>query len=582
MRSCSTTKRCAKHLAFATRSRNSWKLSREEMLQSPPHILVTNYAMLEHILLLPRNAGLLDRSRWNLIVLDEIHTYVGAQAIEVAFLLRKLKTRLGLGPKTCNASVRARALTSTEFDMLAQFAGELFGAPFGPAARCVVRGPRVAHALLQEPCRRTSIPDADWICAGAALEQWKEGVEEERTVAAWSALCGVEALRLPAETSFAEGMERTLAGTAEVEKLSLFLAGGVRSFGAASAHVFPQADEAERHRAMLAMISLALAAKPAEKAYPLLPLRYHLAVRGVHDVGIVLNADSPEGWSSLVLGLTKGAGVPAYRLLICRNCTEPYVEGWRDRLGKLLPEPGPKPDKRSRVLMRLPALRCDAIEEDEEFDKASRTGVPISLDPATGGCRHAETTDRRFMPLDAVELKKEDDDEEERLVRCPSCGKSASGRHEVAVPLSTGDDALAAVATQLLLESQPIPQDIRDGAVRRPMQGRKTLVFADSRQDAAFFAPFFETTSRDIALRTALVQGVNTNAQDEPIDLLLAAKAARTAFDMLDCNEFSSIDLAMTEQGAAELLAMLRRMIAAEIFGGTAQPPARLKRTDCC
>ena len=298
-------------------------------------------------------------------------------------------------------------------------------------------------------------------------------------------------------------------------------------------------------------------------------MRYHLAVRGVHDVGVVLNPDFPEGWSSLVLGLTKGADVPPYRMLICRNCTEPFVEGWRDRHGKLLPEPGPKADKRSRVSMRLPALRCDAIEEDEEFDKASRTSVPIWLDPATGGCRHAETTDRRFMRLDAVELKKEDDDEEERLVRCPSCGKSASGRHEVAVSLSTGDDALAAVATQLLLERQPIPQDIRDGAVRRPMQGRKTLVFADSRQDAAFFAPFFETTSRDIALRTALVQGVNTNARDEPIDLLLAAKAARTAFDMLDCNEFSSIDLAMTEQGAAESLAMLRRMIAAEIFGGT-------------
>jgi len=91
----------------------SWKLSREEMLESPPHILVTNYAMLEHILLLPRNAKLLDRSRLRLIVLDEIHTYVGAQAIEVAFLLRKLKTRLGLAQKTCNALAPAPASTST-------------------------------------------------------------------------------------------------------------------------------------------------------------------------------------------------------------------------------------------------------------------------------------------------------------------------------------------------------------------------------------------------------------------------------------------------------------------------------------
>jgi superfamily II DNA/RNA helicase len=546
----------------------SWKLSREEMLESPPHILVTNYAMLEHILLLPRNAGLLDRSRLELIVLDEIHAYVGAQAIEVAFLLRKLKTRLGLGPEDVQCVGTSASLDPDRIETLAKFAGELFGAPFAPDGRCVVRGRREAHALLRDPRRRTGLPAADWVHAGSALERWKQGAEEDRTVGAWNELCDIGALQLPTDASFVEGMERALAGTEEVAKLSSFLAGGVCSFGAASVHVFPEVDEAERHRALLAMIALALAAKPAENAYPLLPVRYHLAVRGVHDVGIVLDPASPEGWSSLVLGLKKGADAPAYRLLICQNCTEPYVEGWRDRAGRLLPEPGPKADKRARVLMRLPALRCDAIDEDDESDKAPRMGSPIWLDPSTGGCRHTETTDRRFMALDAVELKKEDD-EKERLLRCPSCGKSASGRYEVAVPLSTGDDALAAVATQLLLESQPIPQDIRDRGVQRPMQGRKTLVFADSRQDAAFFAPFFETTSRDIAVRTALVHGVNANAQDEAIDILLAAKAARVAFDRLDYNEFSSIDLAMTEQGPAESLAILRRLIAAEIFGGT-------------
>jgi len=35
-----------------------WRLTREEMLERPPKILVTNYAMLEHLLLLPRNAPL--------------------------------------------------------------------------------------------------------------------------------------------------------------------------------------------------------------------------------------------------------------------------------------------------------------------------------------------------------------------------------------------------------------------------------------------------------------------------------------------------------------------------------------------
>ena len=56
---------------------SSWLLSRREMLESPPHILITNYAMLEHLLLLPRNAPLFASARLQSLVLDELHTYTG-------------------------------------------------------------------------------------------------------------------------------------------------------------------------------------------------------------------------------------------------------------------------------------------------------------------------------------------------------------------------------------------------------------------------------------------------------------------------------------------------------------------------
>ena len=38
----------------------SWLLSRKEMKDTPPHVLVTNYAMLEHLLLLPNNRSLFE------------------------------------------------------------------------------------------------------------------------------------------------------------------------------------------------------------------------------------------------------------------------------------------------------------------------------------------------------------------------------------------------------------------------------------------------------------------------------------------------------------------------------------------
>ena len=38
---------------------SNWLLSREEMLRTPPNILVTNYAMLEHILFFPHNTSMI-------------------------------------------------------------------------------------------------------------------------------------------------------------------------------------------------------------------------------------------------------------------------------------------------------------------------------------------------------------------------------------------------------------------------------------------------------------------------------------------------------------------------------------------
>ncbi|MGW2293129.1 DEAD/DEAH box helicase [Streptomyces violaceorubidus] len=68
---------------------------REEMRVSPPDVLITNYKMLD--LLLQRGE---DRSLWDgaepaYVVLDEFHTYDGAQGTDVAMLLRRLAAATG-------------------------------------------------------------------------------------------------------------------------------------------------------------------------------------------------------------------------------------------------------------------------------------------------------------------------------------------------------------------------------------------------------------------------------------------------------------------------------------------------------
>jgi len=72
-------------------------ISREQMKQTPPHILITNYAMLEYLMLRPDDSIFFssDFTRyWKYIVLDEAHIYRGSTGIEMSMLLRRLKEKI--------------------------------------------------------------------------------------------------------------------------------------------------------------------------------------------------------------------------------------------------------------------------------------------------------------------------------------------------------------------------------------------------------------------------------------------------------------------------------------------------------
>ena len=73
-------------------------ISREQMIAKPPHILITNYAMLEYLMLRPRDSVFFDgvnAKNWKFIVFDEAHVYNGSTGIEVSMLFRRLKAKLG-------------------------------------------------------------------------------------------------------------------------------------------------------------------------------------------------------------------------------------------------------------------------------------------------------------------------------------------------------------------------------------------------------------------------------------------------------------------------------------------------------
>ena len=112
---------------------------RGEMRKSPPHILLTNYSMLEYLLIRPDDSPLFDNDRgthWQFIVLDEAHQYRGAKGMEMGMLIRRLKQRLRDGGRELPFRCIATSATissgtgPTERKAVANFARELFGEPF--------------------------------------------------------------------------------------------------------------------------------------------------------------------------------------------------------------------------------------------------------------------------------------------------------------------------------------------------------------------------------------------------------------------------------------------------------------------
>ena len=100
-----------------------------------PHILLTNFMMLEMMLVRPQEAAFVDKTTSGLqyLVLDEVHMYRGRQGEDVAMLIRRLKERCGnpnirhIGTSATMVADRSAAGRSRRL-AVAEFAGKLFGA----------------------------------------------------------------------------------------------------------------------------------------------------------------------------------------------------------------------------------------------------------------------------------------------------------------------------------------------------------------------------------------------------------------------------------------------------------------------
>ncbi|PQJ33609.1 hypothetical protein BSZ35_02445 [Salinibacter sp. 10B] len=111
-------------------------ISRQQIKESPPDILMTNYVMLELLLTRFEDRVLFpseDEGILQYLVLDEVHTYTGNRGSDVACLIRRLKQHTGTTGELRCIATSATVQSGEEEDpkkLISDFATKLFGETF--------------------------------------------------------------------------------------------------------------------------------------------------------------------------------------------------------------------------------------------------------------------------------------------------------------------------------------------------------------------------------------------------------------------------------------------------------------------
>lgn len=124
-------------LRFARYTGQERQEARQVILANPPHILLTNYVMLEYLLIRPDERSLVEQATGDLqfLVMDELHVYRGRQGADVAMLLRRVRQRAGNRPIQfigTSATLATEGNRAQRKAAIAEVGSTLFGVPVAP------------------------------------------------------------------------------------------------------------------------------------------------------------------------------------------------------------------------------------------------------------------------------------------------------------------------------------------------------------------------------------------------------------------------------------------------------------------
>jgi DEAD/DEAH box helicase domain-containing protein len=478
-----------------------------------PHVLVTNYSMLEYMLCRPQD-GVFFGSNLRVVVLDEAHIYSGNLAAEITLLLRRVLMRCGRRQEDV-LFIATSATIGGSVEELRPFAAKLFSKP-EPLVK-VIAGSLERPALETEPQQLplpatmagilsgAAFPSEDTIVAGAegpVFQSATESVWQE-----WRGLLGSLGLPVaPGEGGSRHAaplLARALAQSGALAALQQILWNdgrpGRTPLRELAGRLFGNQndDSIEATRRLLQMGAIA---RSEAASLPLLPNRMHYLMRGPEGIqiafgGEVADAMIPIGGNRKIF--STGAdpaflGSGAVHPLTAFRCNE---SGWlgvagRQAGGVLEPVPlstvlygddeVPEADSENPSALQPGRIRFFSLDEVP--------GRPvIHFDPATGA----------YGGAGPVALSEVD--------ACPESGTPLSA-DTVGWFAARARLQLSVVAETALAAMPEYPDENR---VWKPARGRRLLVFSDSRAEAARLGPRLTRQHELQVFRAAVVERLN-------------------------------------------------------------------------
>jgi ATP-dependent helicase YprA (DUF1998 family) len=534
-------------------------ISRQEIWDNPPHILVTNYSMLEHMLIRPRERTAIFESAhdFKLLVVDEAHSYNGSTGTEVAMLLKRLRTAVGIEEAGKLRGIATSASLGDRSDpkvleQVKAFAGDLFSEPFNR----VIWGDRVSVAeRLGTPY---DLPDG--LAEADVYEQFCDMELPALTdaITAWqqqlSYLVPAHILETAAEDASGDVHQflwLALKQHPTVHRLIALLSQSPQPWDqiarspslwnlptSLDGSILPkEADKLEI--ALSHLVQLGTLARQNPDDLPLLPVRLHLLFRSIEGLYACVNPncaeasvdpnypERPNRYGKLYLNsriCCDCCAAPVIELSSCRKCGQAYgltYLGTGDEL-QLLPRSLEAVENSSSIYV-LTAGSLDSVTNDEGDDDEA-DDQPIAANVGTFTIQPGSQTNgwigRRSqtppgststanqwvlqwqMPPRANNLQGG------YLTRCPAC---AAGRAQTAAigRFVSYTDAPLEVMLDSLFELLPEPGQASAQATKR-----KLLTFSDGRQDAAFFASDFQRTHTETLYRQIVWQAFAAAQQD--------------------------------------------------------------------